>query len=380
MSSLETGEQAASDEQMLSLAFSLTSEPGSYAVLLGAGISVSSKVPSAWGVLQDLLSKLAMGKNAVPETDDERISWYRDEYGEEPTYERVLEHVAPSARDRQALLRGYFEVTPEEQEQEPGIKQPTSAHRAIARLVAEGAIKVIVTLNFDNLMEAALRDHGVTPLIIRGQKDLKGLGPLHTARAVVVHLHGDYLAPEEMRNTESELNSYTPTAEAFLDRIMKEYGLILVGWSATYDRQLRSAVKRSFRRIYVPYWVEPRTFTDEANELAEHLAAVKVRATADQALGELHDSYIALRDRAAVRHPLTPATVVATAKRELAGRFTAIRLHDLIKRESDRLHQHPDLLLSYTGVVSEDRAFAGMVDRLEEASSSLMSAVGAAAY
>ncbi|GEB63247.1 hypothetical protein SAT01_06950 [Sinomonas atrocyanea] len=335
-------------------------------------------MPSAWGVLQDLLSQLAGAKGAEPEGDDGRLSWYQDEYGEDPTYERVLERLAPAPRDRQALLRGYFEATPEEAEQ--GKKQPTAAHRAIARLVAAGFIRVIVTLNFDNLMEAALREQSVTPVVIRGQNDLKGLPPMHTARVLVVHLHGDYLAPEEMRNTELELGHYEPAAERFLDRIMEEYGLLFVGWSARYDPQLRAAVKRSFRRIYVPYWVEPAAFADEASELVEQLGAVKVESSADDALGKLHDACIALRDRAAARHPLTPAVVASTVRSELSGRYTAFHLHDLVKQEADRLHRQDDLVLSYTGTVSENGAYAGMVGRIEEASNVLVAAMSAAAY
>lgn len=105
-----------------------------------------------------------------------------------------------------------------------------------------------------------------------------------------------------------------------------------------------------------------------------------MEASADQALGGLHNAHAALRDRAATRHPLTQAMVVSTAKLELSGRYTAIPLHDLLKREADRLHQNEDLLLSYTGEVSENGAYEGMLSRLEEASTALTSAMAATAY
>lgn len=369
---------ATSEDQMLSLAFSLNSTPGSYAFLLGAGASAGSGVPSAWGVLQDLLAQLAAVKKANPKSDDERMSWFTDAYGEEPTYERILAHLAPTKNDRQAILRSYFEATPEEQER--GLKQPTKAHDAIARLIAAGAANVVITLNFDNLMESALRSHSINPVVVRGQSDLDGLGPLHTIGALVVHLHGDYLAPAEMRNTELELGSYTPATEAFLDRIFRDYGLVLVGWSASHDPKLRESIRRSFRRIYVPFWVEPGVATVEATELGAHLETVGIHQTADDALSQLTDSYFALRDRAAARNPLTPALIVSTAKRELSGRYTAIRLHDHLKRESDRLHQDADLLQSYTGNESPNGGYVGMVSRLEEQSTVLAAAIAATAY
>jgi hypothetical protein len=229
-------------------------------------------------------------------------------------------------------------------------------------------------------MESALRSHSINPVVVRGQSDLDGLGPLHTIGALVVHLHGDYLAPAEMRNTELELGSYTPATEAFLDRIFRDYGLVLVGWSASHHPKLRESIRRSFRRIYVPFWVEPGVATVEATELGAHLETVGIHQTADDALSQLTDSYFALRDRAAARNPLTPALIVSTAKRELSGRYTAIRLHDHLKRESDRLHQDADLLQSYTGNESPNGGYVGMVSRLEEQSTVLAAAIAATAY
>lgn len=46
-------------DQLLGLAFSMHSSPGSYAFVLGAGISVPSGVPSAWGVQEQLIQKVA---------------------------------------------------------------------------------------------------------------------------------------------------------------------------------------------------------------------------------------------------------------------------------------------------------------------------------
>jgi hypothetical protein len=43
----------------LSLAFSLFSEPGTYALLLGSGVSRSAGVPTGWEVTLDLGRKLA---------------------------------------------------------------------------------------------------------------------------------------------------------------------------------------------------------------------------------------------------------------------------------------------------------------------------------
>ncbi len=53
-------------------------------------------------------------------------------------YDTLLEASAPSDAARRDLLEAYFEPT--EQEREDGLKQPTAAHRALARLIADGQV------------------------------------------------------------------------------------------------------------------------------------------------------------------------------------------------------------------------------------------------
>jgi hypothetical protein len=62
----------------------------------------------------------------------------------------LLDALAKTPAERQQLLRVYWE--PSEQEREDGAKRPTAAHRAIAALVAQGFVRVILTTNFDRLM------------------------------------------------------------------------------------------------------------------------------------------------------------------------------------------------------------------------------------
>ena len=45
---------------MVSLASSVHAGPGTFALLLGSGISVSAGVPSGWGVMVELIRRLAV--------------------------------------------------------------------------------------------------------------------------------------------------------------------------------------------------------------------------------------------------------------------------------------------------------------------------------
>lgn len=81
-----------------------------------------------------------------------------------------------SPAERRAILHEFFEPTDEERYD--GIKIPTVAHRAIAELVRDGFIKVLVTTNFDRLMEVALTDFGIVPTVISTADATKGAAPL----------------------------------------------------------------------------------------------------------------------------------------------------------------------------------------------------------
>ncbi|OBY29671.1 hypothetical protein ACT18_21880, partial [Mycolicibacter kumamotonensis] len=78
-------------------------------------------------------------------------------------YSSLLAAIVPSSSARQGLLAEYFEATDEDRAD--GLKIPTAAHNAIAHLVKAGWIRVIVTTNFDRLMEQALEAVGVAPRI-----------------------------------------------------------------------------------------------------------------------------------------------------------------------------------------------------------------------
>src|SRR6185312_11405654 len=149
-------------EPSIALAFALDSSPGAYALLVGSGLSRSARIPTGWEVVVDLIEQVATLKDE--DTGGDPAAWYRQAYGSDPDYAVLLEALAAAPAERQQLLRGYFEPTEEEAEQ--GLKVPTPAHHAIARLVAAGVIRVIVTTNFDHLLERALVEAGVTPTVI----------------------------------------------------------------------------------------------------------------------------------------------------------------------------------------------------------------------
>jgi NAD-dependent SIR2 family protein deacetylase len=138
-------------EPYVKLALTMRPLPGGYAVLLGAGASITAGMPSAWEVQQDLIGRIAAVEGATEIGDPH--TWYKEKFGHEATYDGLLAQLTSSAYERQALLRSFFE--PDDQERERGHKQPAAAHQAIARLVATGHVRIVLTTNFDRLYMVA---------------------------------------------------------------------------------------------------------------------------------------------------------------------------------------------------------------------------------
>ena len=164
-------------------------------------------MPTGWEVVLDLIERVA--GTSGESTNGDPAGWYREKYGEEPDYSALLEALARQPAERQQILRGYFEPT--EQEREDGLKVPTPAHHAIAGLVRDGYIRVIVTTNFDRLLEQALQGAGVSPAVIGSADAALGALPLAHSPCTLVKLHGDY-RDTRILNTPAELSAYPSMA------------------------------------------------------------------------------------------------------------------------------------------------------------------------
>ncbi|NGO62697.1 hypothetical protein G6N76_03350 [Rhizobium daejeonense] len=319
-------------DPILSLAHSIQTSPGVYAVLLGSGISRSAGIPTGWEVTLDLVERIAA--LSAEDTKGDPARWYQDKFGKEPGYSELLDILAKTPAERRAILHEFFEPT--EEEREDGIKMPTAAHRAIAELVRDGFIKVIVTTNFDRLMEVALTDVGIVPTVISTADATKGAAPLVHQRCVVVKIHGDYL-DDRIKNTEDELASYDPAMDAYLDRILDEFGLIVCGWSGEWDQALRKAFERCSSRRYATFWAARGKLGVRAEKLLTlrggHLIEID---GADKFFVQLQEMVEGLKESKAA-HPLSVSAQVSAVKKFVATPAYRVRFHDLLVDEASRV-------------------------------------------
>ena len=232
------------------------------------------------------------------------------------------------------MLRDFFEPTADEREQH--LKTPTPAHLAIAQLAQLGKIRVVVTTNFDRLMEQALEAVGIQPVVIGTADAVRGAEPLDRVDCTVVKVHGDYL-DVRFRNTPKELATFDREMNRLLDRIFDEYGLIVCGWSATTDLALQAALERAPSRRYMTYWCARSGLSETAQRLVTTRRAEVISGKdANSVFTELLEK---VRDLADLDYPpLTTQMQVARVKRYLEeGENARIRLYDLVSEETERV-------------------------------------------
>ena len=317
-----------------SLAFSIQANPGVYAVFVGSGVSRVAKIPTGWEVTLDLIRKLARlsGESCAPDP----VQWYKSTFGKEANYSDILDALAKTPAERQQLLRGYWEPT--DQEREDGEKSPTAAHRAIAALAVRGFIKVILTTNFDRLLETALAEAEVVPTVLSSPDQVQGALPLIHTRCCVFKVHGDYL-DTRIRNSPAELDKYPTEINQLLDRIFDEFGLIVCGWSAEWDGALRKAIYRAPSRRFSTYWAARGELGNEAQKLISHRRAQVIPIEDADEFFQTIQQYVTSIEEFSKPHPLSTEAAVASLKRYMSESRYRIQLSDLIAKTVEQVVQ-----------------------------------------
>lgn len=320
------------NDTLINLSFSMHSGPGTFALLLGSGISQGAGIPTGWDIVLDLIRRLATieGESSI----DNPEQWYEGKYHESPKYSLLIEKVAPSPISRRNLLKHYIEPTDEQREQ--GLKIPSQSHKAIAQLVKNRTVRVILTTNIDQLLETALKEMGITPVVIFNDDSLEGAIPYVHSECTIIKLHGDYL-DTRIKNTPDELAHYSGKMNTCLDRIFEDFGLVICGWSANWDTALRDALYRRQNRRFSSYWAYRQDLSSDASTLKDHLQAIPLQIeTSDNFFQKLSENIGSLQTFERP-HPLSVTLAVAQVKKYIVDDKYHILLHDFLQDETSRL-------------------------------------------
>ena len=358
---------------LINLSFSMHSGPGTFALLLGSGISQGAGIPTGWDIVLDLIRKLAVleGEHDI----DNPEQWFKDKYQEEPKYSFLVDRVAPSQTDRRNLLKKYIEPTGEEREQ--NLKVPSQSHKAIAQLVKRGIVRLIITTNIDQLLETSLKEIGITPVVIFNDDSLEGAMPYVHSECTIIKLHGDYLGTR-IKNTPDELAQYSERMNSYLDRIFDEFGLVICGWSAKWDTALRDALYRRHNRRFSTYWMYPRELNSEASGLIDHLRAIPLQIeNADEFFLKLSENINALRTFERP-HPLSVPLAIAQVKKFVAEDRYRIQLYDLVQNEMNKFNGelNSDRFKTEGLRITDDNFKIEFLKRIQEYEDSTTMAIG----
>lgn len=316
---------------LTSLAFALESQPGVYAVLLGSGVSRAAQIPTGWGITNELIRRVAATEGE--EVHREPAAWYEAKFGKPVGFSDLLTELARSRSERRALLARFIEPSPTK----PDERRPTQTHRALAKLACEGQVRVFLTTNFDRLLEQALADAGLEPLIVASPAQAEGAMPFQHANAVVFKLHGDYLDPDSMLVTEDELSSYEPAVAARLKQVLEEHALVVCGWSGDWDPALREAITSTTARRY-PLYLATTTSSDTATAILSARSGIEIPIDdADSFFDQLAGRVTAISTMSEP-HPLDTQALISSVKQALASPAKRIELEDLVLDAANRVH------------------------------------------
>lgn len=325
-------------------------------------------MPTGWGVVDALVRRLAVASGETLGTDFDAEAWWAANVdGEALGYSGILERLGGTRAARRALLAGFFEPT--DQDREDQLKIPSAAHRSIAAMVRAGRIRVIVTTNFDRLIERALETEGISPQVIATDTAVSGMEPLQHMPCTILKLHGDY-ASLDQRNTVDELSSYPPATATLLNRILDEYGLIVAGWSGDWDPALVDAVEASANRRYPLFWIARSTPGPVANRiLARSGTSLIAGVTADEFFPDLLRRIEALESL--VDSPESTNLALARLKKALPDPTRHIEVRELCEAELKKLSAYAAELVA-TGKPSDWVAVEAGLSSLRDQSATLV--------
>lgn len=196
---------------------------------------------------------------------------------------------------------------------------------------------MIITTNFDQLLEQALEAEGMHPNIIHNEDAIKGAEPLVHSSCTLVKVHGDYL-DMRIKNTSQELAKYSPKLNKYLDRIFDDFGLIVVGWSADWDQALFDAIMRAPNRRYSFYWAahEGKIGANAQRLIDQRKGRVININKADDFFKTLADKVERL-DRLQGPHPVSVSAALGLARKYCRDDQYAMEWADLLHAEVEKI-------------------------------------------
>ncbi len=227
---------------LVKLGTSATPGEAKYICLAGAGLSKDAGLPTAW----DLMLETAVLLRVAEEDDGSDVqTWFLNSPYKDMKYSELIGGLFSTSVEQQSFVRDKLRAN-----------EPGKAHLLLAELARLRVLRCIITTNFDDLIEQALRIAGLTVQVISNDEDLKHSEPLiHCKQFRVYKPHGT-IGVGRLRNTPADLQKLSPRMENELVRVLGDHGLIVLGYSGA-DESILRVFQRRRQRFYPTFWVNP---------------------------------------------------------------------------------------------------------------------------
>ncbi|MGH9616832.1 MAG: SIR2 family protein, partial [Acidobacteriaceae bacterium] len=246
-------------------------------MLLGAGASISSGMPSAdrciWEWKQDIFGtnnptlRELVGEISLASTRKRIQHWLDNRGGFPPLgaaeeYSFYAEACYPKPRDR----RGFFQRHVKE-------AKPFTGYQLLPLLIRNDIVRTVWTTNFDELLARACAAANVECIEIGTDTQSRVLIPSGRGALRLVSLHGDYRY-DLLKNTDPELQEQEAQLRQAAIHDLEDHDLLVIGYGGR-DRSLMATLHEAYSndRAGRLYWSGMQD--NPAPEVAELLATAK---------------------------------------------------------------------------------------------------------
>jgi NAD-dependent SIR2 family protein deacetylase len=238
-------------ENLVNLVRDMPRQDPRFALLLGAGASWSSGIPTAENLVAQWRRQIFLSQTGKdrwwPHYTLELEAWqqaYREclrnweaVYGRQPSeYSLLFSHFCPDVDARQGFIENICSGC-----------EPGPGYIYLASLESAGYFKTFLTTNFDDLIHDALyRYGGAKPIVCAFDSQVASVRPVGP-RPKVLKLHGDFLY-NNIRAVSAEVGRLDSNMQDKFEATCKNYGLIVIGYGGQ-DQSVMAPIRTMLHRL-----------------------------------------------------------------------------------------------------------------------------------
>lgn len=199
-----------------------------FALLLGSGASVTSKVKSA----EDMIDDWRRVRHQREGGEQKYYSWIRNQiwFGHDDEYSILFESIYDQPSQRRVVIEECIRAS-----------HPSWGYVYLANLLGSRYFDVVFTTNFDDLINEAcyLYSEGLRPIVGAHDSSIREIR-VTSRRPKIVKLHGDFMY-DNIKNTVAELETLESNTVRKFKQFAQEYGLVVLGYSGR-DRSVMDTI------------------------------------------------------------------------------------------------------------------------------------------